>query len=120
MLLDPLDPTAVLARSTEPFLRVGAADAEGQVGNVCFAQGLVLFRGEWRLYLGLADSRIGCAVAPGRGGLVSAEVGADVGADAGVGGTVAPGFEPVRPPGRRPGGRPPPVRRRRGDGLAAG
>ena len=68
VLLDPLDPTAVLARSTEPFLRVGAADAEGQVGNVCFAQGLVLFRGEWRLYLGLADSRIGCAVAPGPGG----------------------------------------------------
>ena len=65
VLLDPLDPTAVLARATEPFLRVGVDDAEGQVGDVCFAQGLVLFRGEWRLYLGLADSRIGCAVAPG-------------------------------------------------------
>jgi hypothetical protein len=37
----------------------------GQVGNVLFAQALVLFRGEWRLYLGLSDSRIGCATAPG-------------------------------------------------------
>jgi predicted GH43/DUF377 family glycosyl hydrolase len=69
VLLDPLDPTAVLARTTEPFLRVGADDAAGQVGNVLFAQALVLFRDEWRLYLGLSDSRIGCATAPvGPGG----------------------------------------------------
>jgi predicted GH43/DUF377 family glycosyl hydrolase len=64
VLFDPLDPTAVLARPTEPFLRVAAGDETGQVGNVLFAQALVLFRGEWRLYLGLSDSRIGVAVAP--------------------------------------------------------
>jgi predicted GH43/DUF377 family glycosyl hydrolase len=33
------------------------------MGNVCFAQALVLFDGAWRLYFGMADSRIGCAVA---------------------------------------------------------
>ena len=64
VLLDRCDPTAVLARPTEPLLRVGADDAGGQVGNVLFAQALVLFRGQWRLYLGLSDSRIGCATAP--------------------------------------------------------
>ena len=37
--------------------------ADGQVGNVCFAEGLVAFRGEWLLYVGLADSRLGVSVA---------------------------------------------------------
>jgi predicted GH43/DUF377 family glycosyl hydrolase len=64
MLLDPADPTAVIARTREPFLRIDASEAHGQVGNVCFAQGLVAFQGAWRLYLGLADSRIGVATAP--------------------------------------------------------
>jgi predicted GH43/DUF377 family glycosyl hydrolase len=64
VLFDPRDPSSCIARDTAPFLRadqVGAGD--GQVGNVCFAQALVLFDGSWRLYFGLADSRIGCAVA---------------------------------------------------------
>ena len=64
VLFDPCDPSSCIARDTGPFLRadqVGAGD--GQVGNVCFAQALVLFDGAWRLYFGLADSRIGCAVA---------------------------------------------------------
>ena len=64
VLFDPGDPSSCIARDTEPFLRpdqVGADD--GQVGNVCFAQALVLFDGAWRLYFGMADSRIGCAVA---------------------------------------------------------
>jgi predicted GH43/DUF377 family glycosyl hydrolase len=34
------------------------------VGNVCFAEGLVAFNGEWLLYVGLADSRIGVSTAP--------------------------------------------------------
>jgi predicted GH43/DUF377 family glycosyl hydrolase len=34
------------------------------VANVCFAQSLVLFEDRWFLYFGMADSRIGCAVAP--------------------------------------------------------
>ena len=45
-------------------LRIDPTEATGQVGNVCFAEGLVAFQGEWRLYLGLADSRIGVATAP--------------------------------------------------------
>lgn len=65
ILFDRSDPSSVLARTTEPFLRPGDADEHGQVGNVVFAQALVLFEGRWRLYLGLADSRIGCAVADG-------------------------------------------------------
>ena len=64
VLFDPRDPSSPIARGIEPFLRadqVGAGD--GQVGNVCFAQALVLFDGAWRLYFGMADSRVGCAVA---------------------------------------------------------
>jgi predicted GH43/DUF377 family glycosyl hydrolase len=63
-LFDLLDPSSCIIRDTEPFLRadqVGAAD--GQVGNVCFAQALLFFEDAWRLYFGMADSRIGCAVA---------------------------------------------------------
>lgn len=64
VLFDRNEPGSVLARATEPLLRPGVDDADGQLGDVCFAQALVLFRGTWRLYLGLADSRIGCATAP--------------------------------------------------------
>jgi beta-1,2-mannosidase len=64
MLLDRADPTAVVARPPEPFLRIDPTEAQGQVGNVCFAEGLVAFQGRWRLYLGLADSRLGVATAP--------------------------------------------------------
>ena len=64
-LFDPLDPAACVAHATEPFLRPdAAAEQTGQVDNVCFAQGLVLFRDQWFLYHGMADSRIGIAVAP--------------------------------------------------------
>jgi beta-1,2-mannosidase len=64
-LFDAADPAACIARSVEPFLRADAVDArDGQVGNVCFAQALVLFAGRWHLYYGMADSRIGAAVAP--------------------------------------------------------
>ena len=64
MLLDAADPTAVIARTLQPFLRIDPAEAQGQVGNVCFAQGLVSFKGAWRLYVGLADSRLGVSTAP--------------------------------------------------------
>ncbi len=63
-LFDPRDPSAAIARSTEPFLRPSAEDTHGQVDNVVFAEGLVLFNNEWRLYFGMADSKIGYAVAP--------------------------------------------------------
>jgi predicted GH43/DUF377 family glycosyl hydrolase len=64
ILLDAAEPTAVIARATSPFLRIDPAEAQGQVGNVCFAQGLVAFEGAWRLYVGLADSRLGVSTAP--------------------------------------------------------
>lgn len=63
LLLDRHDPTAVIGRLAEPFLRIDPAEADGQVGNVIFAEGLVRFRGRWLLYSGLADSRIGVSVA---------------------------------------------------------
>ena len=64
ILLDAADPTAVIGRAREPFLRIAPAEAQGQVGNVCFAQGLVAFDGDWWLYVGLADSRLGVSTAP--------------------------------------------------------
>jgi hypothetical protein len=66
LLLDAEDPMAVTGRPQTPFLRIDPAEAEGQVGNVCFAEGLVAFRGEWLLYVGLADSRLGVSSAPMR------------------------------------------------------
>jgi beta-1,2-mannosidase len=62
VLFDGADPLSPVARAELPFL--GGGGLEGQVGNVCFAQGLVLFRGTWFLYYGMADSRIGCVTAP--------------------------------------------------------
>jgi predicted GH43/DUF377 family glycosyl hydrolase len=64
LLLDDADPTAVIGRLQQPFLRIDPAEAGGQVGNVCFAEGLVAWKGEWLLYVGLADSRLGVAAAP--------------------------------------------------------
>jgi predicted GH43/DUF377 family glycosyl hydrolase len=64
MLFDAKDPTALIARTQEPFLRIDPAEAQGQIGNVCFAEGLVAFKGEWLLYVGLADSRLGVSSAP--------------------------------------------------------
>lgn len=61
LLLDPHDPTAVIGRLAEPFLRIDPAEATGQVGNVCFVEGMVAFDGRWLLYAGLADSRVGVA-----------------------------------------------------------
>ncbi len=64
-LFDPVDPATCVARAAQPFLRADTDDeVSGQVANVCFAQGLVLFEATWRLYYGMADSRIGCATAP--------------------------------------------------------
>lgn len=65
LLLDPNDPTAVLARPTEPFLYPDRDyEITGQVGNVCFAEGLVPFGDRWLLYYGTADSKIAVAAAP--------------------------------------------------------
>jgi predicted GH43/DUF377 family glycosyl hydrolase len=64
-LLDPAEPTRVLWRDDQPLLVPTTADEiEGQVPRVVFAEGLVRFRGRWLLYYGMADSRIGVAIAP--------------------------------------------------------
>jgi beta-1,2-mannosidase len=64
VLFDPLDPASPVARAEEPFPLGPESDRlAGQVDDVCFAQGLVLFKGVWHLYYGMADSRIGCATA---------------------------------------------------------
>jgi predicted GH43/DUF377 family glycosyl hydrolase len=63
VLFDPFDPWSPIVRTERPILRLDDAVA-GQVDNVCFAQGLVLFQGSWLLYYGMADSRIGYATAP--------------------------------------------------------
>jgi predicted GH43/DUF377 family glycosyl hydrolase len=63
LLFDPADPTAVIGRLEQPFLTIDSSEAQGQVGNVCFAEGLVAFEGRWLLYMGLADSRVGVSVA---------------------------------------------------------
>ncbi|HEU5099125.1 MAG TPA: glycoside hydrolase family 130 protein [Roseiflexaceae bacterium] len=62
VLLDPRDPSAVLRRVTSPFLQPERDyEITGQVGNVCFLEGLVYFKGEWLLYYGTADSKIALA-----------------------------------------------------------
>jgi predicted GH43/DUF377 family glycosyl hydrolase len=64
-LFDESDPASPIARAASPFLLSNELDGlQGQVDNVCFAQGLVLFHDSWFLYYGMADSRIGCATAP--------------------------------------------------------
>jgi beta-1,2-mannosidase len=65
VLFDPLDPASPIARTEFPFtLGEDVGSLDGQVDNVCFAQGLVRFEAGWRLYYGMGDSRIGCATAP--------------------------------------------------------
>ena len=64
-LFDPRDPRALIGRSTAPFLSVLTQhETLGQVGNVCFVEGLVRFNGRWLLYYGMGDSRIGVVSAP--------------------------------------------------------
>ena len=63
-LFDARDPGALIGRTTEPFISVRTDhEITGQVGNVCFVEGLVAFKGRWLLYYGMGDSRIGVASA---------------------------------------------------------
>lgn len=64
MRFDRKDPLALMQRPSGPLISVQADEAAGQVGNVVFAEGLVAFEGQWRLYVGLADSRLGVSTAP--------------------------------------------------------
>jgi predicted GH43/DUF377 family glycosyl hydrolase len=64
-LFDGSDPLSPIARAEEPFLcNDDLEQRDGQVDDVCFAQGLVTHDDSWLLYYGMADSRIGCATAP--------------------------------------------------------
>lgn len=62
-LFDLNDPTLLIDRTTEYFLRPDQPyEIEGQVNQVCFIEGMVPFNGKWFLYYGTADSKIGVAV----------------------------------------------------------
>ena len=63
VLLDKKDPTKVLQRLDQYFLHPDKPyEITGQVGNVCFIEGLTRYKGRWFLYYGTADSKIAVAV----------------------------------------------------------
>ncbi len=63
ILFDIQDPSKVTARSEVNFFKPeNDYEITGQVGNVCFIEGLVSFNQRWFLYYGTADSRIAVAV----------------------------------------------------------
>ena len=66
VLFSAKDPTKVIARLDKPFF-VPEAEYEksGQYpSGTVFLEGLVPFRGKWRLFFGCADSRVGMATLP--------------------------------------------------------
>lgn len=64
LLLDPENPTCVLARTRKPFLSPRESyEISGQVMPTCFIEGLVFYQGKYFLYYGTADSHIAVAVA---------------------------------------------------------
>ncbi len=57
------DPTIVIDRLEKNFMTPDRPyELQGQVNQVCFAEGLVFFRNRWFLYYGTADSKIAVAV----------------------------------------------------------
>ncbi len=63
ILLDKEDPGKVIDRMETPFMIPDKSyEVDGQVNHVCFAEGLVEYKGRWFLYYGTADSRIAVAV----------------------------------------------------------
>ncbi len=62
-LLDKDDPTHILHRLDSYFMKPDKPyEVAGQVNEVCFLEGLALFKGKWYLYYGTADSKIAVAV----------------------------------------------------------
>ena len=61
-LFSRTDPTKLLKRSEQNFFKpTEEFEITGQVGNVCFLEGLVFFNNKWLLYYGTADSKIAVA-----------------------------------------------------------
>jgi beta-1,2-mannosidase len=59
------DPARLIDRSETYFIRPDQPyETQGQVNQVVFLEGLVPFRGQWFLYYGTADSKIGVATSP--------------------------------------------------------
>ena len=64
IVIDPAEPTKVMARLQEPWLRPQTyEDTHGLVSNVTFVEGLVKFRGRWFAYYGQSDTTLAVAVA---------------------------------------------------------
>jgi predicted GH43/DUF377 family glycosyl hydrolase len=64
-LLDKDDPTRILHRMDTWFIKPDKPyEMNGQVGKVCFLEGLALFHDRWFLYYGTADSKIAVATRP--------------------------------------------------------
>ncbi len=61
--MEKQNPLKVLARLDQDFIHPDKPyELSGQVGRVCFLEGLASFRGKWLPYYGKADSRIAVAV----------------------------------------------------------
>jgi beta-1,2-mannosidase len=68
VLLDRNDPTKIIHRMENYFIRPDKPyEITGQVNQVCFLEGLALFKGKYFLYYGTADSRIAVATRDYRG-----------------------------------------------------
>jgi predicted GH43/DUF377 family glycosyl hydrolase len=63
VMMDRNDPTRVIHRLEHYFIRPQQPyEITGQVGQVCFLEGLAHLNGKWFLYYGTADSKIAVAV----------------------------------------------------------
>ncbi|HEX9514101.1 MAG TPA: glycoside hydrolase family 130 protein [Puia sp.] len=63
VLLDTKDPLKTVHRLDHYFMKPDKPyEITGQVGEVCFLEGLAQFKGNWFLYYGTADSKIAVAV----------------------------------------------------------
>jgi predicted GH43/DUF377 family glycosyl hydrolase len=62
MLLDPADPSRVLARTSQPLLEpLTAEETAGQVANVVFPTAIERIGGQTYVFYGMADSQVGLA-----------------------------------------------------------
>lgn len=63
ILIDPNEPTKVVAATTDPWLQPQTfEDTHGLVANVTFVQGLVHFGGRWIAYYGQSDTTLAAAL----------------------------------------------------------